>query len=330
MPVLLRCVALAVAACLILAPRGARAQAAPSTADDAGSHFQRGVDFFKDGDYVAAMVEFKKAYELDPSQPIVLYNIGQTARELRSYSEALTALEKYLAEGGESVGTDRRKRVEGWVAELKEKVAHITFETNATGAEISVDDVPAGRTPLARPVVMNAGRRKITATREGYAPLTRYVDVAGTETKTIVLELTSLTAKGGGGAPGPGPGPGPGLVEVEHTAWPWVGLGVTAATGIATGVIGGLALGKKSEFEDALTTVPTTSDAIEAARSDARTFALTADVLGGLTGGFAVLTAVAFVLDYGRKPAPPEDAAAATVTARPMLGPGYVGVEGSF
>src|SRR5262245_21054253 len=85
-------------ACAVAAvsPCAAFAQAAPP-AEDAGSHFDRGVSFFKDGDYVAAMVQFKRAYELDPNFS-VLYNIGQTARELKSYSEALTALERYLKE----------------------------------------------------------------------------------------------------------------------------------------------------------------------------------------------------------------------------------------
>jgi hypothetical protein len=38
---------------------------AQAPADEAGAHFDRGVSFFKDGDYTAAMVEFRKAYELD-------------------------------------------------------------------------------------------------------------------------------------------------------------------------------------------------------------------------------------------------------------------------
>jgi len=305
--------AVAIAMAMLLAASAAGAQ------DDASSHFDRGLTFFKDGDYTAAMVEFKKAYELDPNYR-GLYNLGQTSKELRDYAAALDSFERYLAEGGSAIEPERRKKVEGWVAELREKIARITLATSVPGAEITVDDVLVGKTPFAKPVTMNAGRRRLVVTKDGYAPLTRFVDVAGTETKTIELVLTSLSGGGGGG------GGSTAVVEIEHTAWPWVGLGVTGALGIATGVVGGLALGKESSFDDALTTFPTTQEVIEEARTDARRFAIAADVLGGVTGAMAVLTVVAFAVDYGRS-APSADSKAA---AHVIVAPGFVGVEGSF
>jgi tetratricopeptide (TPR) repeat protein len=287
--------------------------------NDASAHFERGMTFFKDGDYVAAMVEFKKAYEIDPNYR-GLYNLGQTSKELRDYAAALDTFERYLAEGGNEIEAERKKKVEGWVAELREKIARVTLTTNVPGAEITVDDVLVGTTPLTKPVTMNAGRRRVVVTKDGYAPLTRFIDVAGTETKTIALDLSSLTGGGGGG------GGGNQVAEVEHTPWPWVGLGVTGALGIATGVVGGLALSKKSTFDDALGAFPTSATVIEEARDDARKFALAADVLGGITGAAAVLTIVAFAVDYGRSPSEPEK----KESARLLLAPGFVGVEGSF
>ena len=116
---------LALSLSILIAPAIAAAQpppAPPSAGEGAGQAFERGVKFFKDGDYVAAMVQFKRAYELDPNYA-VLYNIGQTARELKSYSEALRALERYLTEGGDKISAERRASVEGWVTELKDRVA---------------------------------------------------------------------------------------------------------------------------------------------------------------------------------------------------------------
>ncbi|NUP05914.1 MAG: PEGA domain-containing protein [Polyangiaceae bacterium] len=326
-----RCSALLLLTAVATAPLTASAQGAPgqpATSEDAGSSFERGVKFFHDGDYVAAMVQFKRAYELDPNY-VVLYNIGQTARELKNYSEALQALEKYLAEGGAQIDAERRTRVEGWVAELKEKVATVTLKTNVEGADIAVDDVAVGRTPLDKPVVMDAGKRKISAIKEGYAPLTRYVEVAGAEQKTVALDLVSLT-----GPKGPDTGPdvkGPMQPEIKHTPWPWIGLGVTAAAGIATGVVGGLAFGKKSEFEDALAAFPGNPETIENTRTDAKTFATTADVLGGVTGGFAVLTIIAFAVDYGRSPPKAAPTAEAKKTSfTPIVAPTYVGLRADF
>lgn len=297
----------------------AAAQQPSSQTEDPSSHFERGVSFFRDNDFTAAMVEFKKAYELDPRYS-VLYNIGQTSKELKDYAGALTSFERYLSEGGAEIEAEKRKRVEGWVAELKGKIATVQIKSNVEGAEVAVDDVTVGATPLPKPVVVNAGKRKIALQKSGYAPLTRFVEVAGTEVKELDLELVPLTAGDGGGGDKRPPKP------IEHTPWPWVGLGLTGALGVSTGVVGGLALGKKAAFEDELAKFPNTKQAIDDARSSARTFALTGDILGAFTGVGAVLTVVAFAVDYGRSS--PADEKKAEIT--PLVGPGFVGARGTF
>jgi tetratricopeptide (TPR) repeat protein len=325
--------ALALAFGVVVTSHEAHAQpgdaGAPTATEDAGAHFERGVGFFRDHDYTAAMVEFKKAYELDPHYR-VLFNLGQTSKELKDYAAALTSFERYLTEGGDKIDAERRKTVEGWVVELRDKVGRVTFKIEVAGADVAVDDIDVGKTPLDEPVVVNAGRRKITVMKPGYAPLTRFVDVAGTESKELALELVPLTAppgegdgKAAGGAPatsapteGGGIGPGP-----------WVMLGVTGAAGIAAGVVGGLALGKKSDFDDALTKVPTSATEIDDARSSARTFAITADVLTGVAVAAGVTTIILFIVDASSGPsAPPTN----EPTARVLVGPGFAGVSGSF
>ncbi len=289
--------------------------------ENAGAHFERGVAFSDDREYVAAMVEFKKAYALDPQYP-VLFNIGQTANELKDYANALSSFELYLQQGGSEIEAERRTKVEGLIAELKQKVATISLAINVEGAAVAVDDVEVGVTPLDKPVRMNAGRRKITITRSGYEPLNRVVEIAGTEEKTLTFELVSLT--GGGGGVGSGGGGAP--AQVEHTPWPWIGLTATVVLGIGTGVMGGLTLSKHGDLEDALATAPTTKEAVEGARDDAKTFALVTDVLLGVTIASAALTGLAFGLDYGRSADGEKEPATTTL----VIGPGFAGVHGAF
>ncbi|RYE85226.1 MAG: hypothetical protein EOO75_17190, partial [Myxococcales bacterium] len=91
---------------LVGAPRPAHA--APNEAQEEGrQRFKRGVEFFKEGDYNAALVEFRRAYEVAPSYRI-LYNLGQTSYELQDYAGALTAFTRYLKEGGAEVDAARR------------------------------------------------------------------------------------------------------------------------------------------------------------------------------------------------------------------------------
>jgi tetratricopeptide (TPR) repeat protein len=295
---------------------------------EAGAAFERGVGFFRDGDYTAAMVEFKKAYELDPNWR-VLYNLGQTSRELREYAAALTSFERYLSEGGENVDAERRKKVEGWIAELKGKVASVKLSANVEGAEVAVDDIVVGKTPLDKPLVVNAGRRKITVTKTGYGPLTRFVDVAGTEEKKLELELVALGAPAGGGGAGGGGGTTltPGEQAEGPSPWPWAAFAITAAAGTATAVMGGLSLSKKADFEDELAKVPGSPQAIEDARDDARAFAIAADVLGGVTIAGAVVTIVGFAVEGSKGGGSTEQSRA---PVRPVVGPGYVGLFGTF
>jgi tetratricopeptide (TPR) repeat protein len=304
---------------------------AAASGEDAGAHFERGVGFFRDGDYTAAMVEFMKAIELDPRYP-VLFNLGQTSKELKDYAAALTSFERYLSEGGDKIDPDRKKKVEGWIDELKGKVGRLSLKVNVEGADVVVDDISIGKTPLDKPIVMNAGRRKVAITKEGYAPLTRFVDVAGTEAKDLSLDLVSLAAPSGGGHGPPGGGGAP-REEPSSPVAPgqWVMFGITAATGVAAGVVGGLALGKKGDFDDALKKVPTTSTEIDDARTSAKTFALAADVLTGVTAAAAVTTVVLFIVDASAggstSDAKPE---APKPTARVVVGPTFAGVTGSF
>ncbi len=288
--------------------------------ENAGAHYERGVAFAEDREYVAAMVEFKKAYALDPRYP-VLFNIGQTANELKDYANALSSYELYLEQGGAEIDADRRAKVEGLIKEVKQKVATITIAINVDGAAVTVDDVEVGVTPLGKPVRMSAGRRKITITRSGYEPMTRVVEIAGTEEKTLTYELVSLTGGGGGGGGVAGP------PEVQHTPWPWIGLSATVALGIGTGVMAGLTLSKHGDLEDALATAPTTKDAVDAVRDDAKTFALVTDVLLGVTILGAGLTGLAFGLDYGRSADGATEEPATTVL---VVGPGFAGVHGAF
>jgi hypothetical protein len=314
--------ALALAPAVVAAPvREAAAQASA----DAGAHFERGVGFFKDGDYVAAMVEFKKAYELDPNYR-VLYNLGQCSRELRDYAAALTSFERYLAEGRTEIDPDRRARVEGWVGDLRGKVGKLTIATNVEGADVAVDDVAVGKTPLPAAVVVNAGRRKLTMSKVGYAPLTRVVDVAGTEEKNLAIDMVPLAADTLPPTTAPAPTTPPPEAEDGPSPWPWAVVAVTAATGTATAILGIVALGKKSDFEDALETYPTSATEVEDARGQARTFAIAADVMGGVTIAGAAVAIVGFVIE-GQKPG---SSAVAPAPLRVHAGPGFTGVSGAF
>ena len=295
---------------------------------EAEERFNKGVAFSKSGEHRAALLEFKKAYELSPSW-VVLYNLGQTSRELKDHANALTWFERYLAEGASNVPVKRRRLVELAIKELRPKVAEIRL-TVVAGAEISMDDVPVGIAPLGGPLRANAGRVKVSATLKDHMPAQRLVDVAGAEKLDVTLELTPLAPVVR--LPDPTPSQTKPLEVTQAPlrtkadnglgAWPWVMVGTTGALGIATIILGVRALGSESDYQDELL-VRTSADELEALRDKATSFALATDIMASVTAAGAVTSLILIVVDATASEA---EAPAAKVHA----GPGFVGVSGAF
>src|SRR5690349_11199554 len=119
--------------------------AAPAaSAGEADAHFRRGAELYKEADFNAAPIEFRRANDIAPDDQ-VLYNNGQTYDSLQDYANALKYLEKYLKAGGAQISPGRREGVQGAVNRLRSRVASIDVTTNVPDVDISIDDVPVGK-----------------------------------------------------------------------------------------------------------------------------------------------------------------------------------------
>ncbi len=313
-------------------PRPAVAQAKdePTAAqqEEASERFRRGVKLYKARDYTAAWVEFKRAYELFPNYN-VLYNLGQTSRELKDYATALTSYEEYLLQGGNEVTAARKKEVQASIEELKQTVGRITVSTNVEGAEIFIDDVAVGTSPLPKAVVVNVGQRRIVATKSGFTEARRAIEIAGTDAVEVKLELVSTAQK-----PGPTPiTPPPAPVEPEPAPpyGAFIALGVTGASAIVTGVLGGLALSAQSDLDAALGTFPGNQTAIADAQSRTSSLAVGTDVMIGITAAGAATTVLLFIFTGGSSDAAePEPAPEGEVSVRVVPMPTGLTLMGTF
>jgi len=301
----------------------ARADNSPEALAEGRSRFQRGVEFYKEGDFRAALIEFKRAYDAAPNYK-VLYNIAQTSLELQDYATALKNFEKFLADGGADVPAARRAQIVEEMDRLGKRVARVAVEVNVTGAEVLVDDVSVGKAPLSEPIVVSAGRRRLTATFDGKST-TRVIDVAGGDTPKISLLLethplppTDLPTP----TPTPRPAPDDGGGS-SHTG-AYVGLGITGALTVATVVTGVVALGAKSSFDDTLARRGATPQDVDDARTRTRTFALVTDVLGGSA---IVAGAVTLIVALTGKSAPKKEHASFVQVG---VSPWGVDVQGRF
>jgi hypothetical protein len=332
--------ALAVPPVITIAQPAVAAEPTKEAKDEASSRFRNGLELFKEGDYRAALVEFRRAYELVPNYS-VLYNIGQVHMQLQDYAGALTALQGYLSEGGTGVPADRRADVEKDIDKLRSRVARIEIVTNPADADVTFDDVALGKTPLAKPVLTNPGRHRISASKAGRTTASKQVEVASSDSVKITLELPEPVAepvkpieepKLPPAQPPAPTQPAPVTPPPPERTVPWAGWVVTGGLTAGAVVTGVLALGAASDLKAKREpTSGATRDDLDAAGKKTSAFALATDLLGG-----AAVVAGAVTLYFTvRTPPAPEGAAAKPATGgihelKVSVSPGGLGLVGSF
>jgi len=162
---------------------------------DARSRFYTGAQLYEEGDYEAALTEFRASYRLQ-AVPVVQFNVAQTLRALHRYHEAVEAFRRYLDQGGEAIPRERREATERTIRALERRIAPITLVVEPRGASISIDGRRVGDAPLEEPLMLGAGRRAIAITADGHVPLTDEIEVVGREPRTLRIRLARRETAG--------------------------------------------------------------------------------------------------------------------------------------
>ncbi len=275
--------------CLVCLSAGAAS--ADKASDEAKTRFKRGAEFYDEGNYRAALIEFERAHQLLPNYKI-LYNIAQVRLQLLDYARAQDAFARYLKEGGSDVNSARREEVKAELEKLRSRVGRIAI-TTAEGAEVLLDDEPVGTAPLQGPVTANAGRHTVTVVAPGRSPQSRVVDVAGLETSNVTLGQNAQGAEPRPSASAAADSGRPSeltrsAVKSEPSKAPmiasWVATGVLAAT---SGILAGLAFGAQGDLHKLKGTLGVSQASLNAGSSRVATLAAAADILGlaALVGG---------------------------------------------
>lgn len=250
-------------------PSSAPAGPSEAAVAEAKERYRRALELFDEGSFDAAQLEMRRAYALAPSYRM-LYNLGLISVQLNDYVAALDFFQRYLSEGGKEVPADRASDVEQRIDRLRGRIGFLRVETNVP-AQITVDDVVVGRTPLDKPIRVNAGKRRVAAQAEGLVPDSRAVEVAGGEQASLTLSLVDprvATAKHYREAPRP---------EM------WIAWGATALLGGTTAVLGVIAIGANDDYKTRQNTFGVTSGELVDADHKARGLSLAADLFGAAT-----------------------------------------------
>ena len=214
--------------------------AEPATSDsaaalDADGWFQQGVDAYKANDLVQAEQCLRRAWELKKTYDIA-GNFGQTLHKLGKMREASEVLAYTLSTFPPTAGAEKRQRIETMLAQAKAAVGTWRVTVNVPGAEVLVDGVKVGASPLATELYLEPGAHSIAAKLGGYTPATRSVEAKAGASEELALELKQSEA-GGIAADEPLP------------LWPvGVGAGLTVALAVV-GVV--LRVTADGQFADA-------------------------------------------------------------------------------
>ncbi len=288
---------------------------------EASAHFLRGVELFQEGAFRAALVEFERAYGIAPDYRL-LYNIGQVKLQLQDYLGATQSYEAYLTQGGAEIPQARRDDVETAFETLRQRVGRIAITANKSGAELFIDDLRVGVTPMAATVAVNVGRHRVYGRAADGANATKVIDVAGGDLIDVALELKAPEAK-------------PLVVVTERKPLPplkqaaiasWA---VGGASLIGAGITAFMANGKVDDRNKELAESLPDPRKVKDLGSSADTLALTTDILAGVGLIGVGAGVVLWLLDDGSE-SEESDAPAASAKVQWGIGLGTVTARGHF
>jgi|GEM_PF-2532469 len=197
----------------------------------AKARFERAVRLFEDGNYEAALVEFRTSIGDYPTRTAAV-NITICFRKLGRYDEEKDALDELER----SFPTTKRSELESLArarAEVADRLGTVAFSNLPPGTQITIDGRERGETPLAAPIAVSAGIRTVRATKRGYRPFERRVDVPAR--KDIVLSAGLEEEPSAPAVVAPAPAPPKALERTRAPVWPGIAL---AAGGVVAGGVG--------------------------------------------------------------------------------------------
>jgi len=302
-------------------PAGEAAAASPK--QEAAARFNRAIKLYEDGDYALALAEFERVYELVPNYH-VLYNIAQVSEQLGRYARALKVFQDYLAQGGDSLPPERRAEVQTELVNLTARTARIDVHVDHAGAEILLDGASVGLSPLTTSLTVDVGEHTLVAQADGFVSQTVTLSLAGGDQREASFNLVPVPKAVERTVVIERPTTRRAEPEPAHRkVWlGWAATGALAASAVVFEIVGANAASKLNQD---VNTAPQTRAGLDADRSRAKTWLVTADILGG-----AAIVAGGVSLYFQLTPSQPNERAPAVSALKLRVAPGRVALSGAF
>ena len=176
--------------------------APPAAADDvekrkteAKERFLKGIELVQAENWDAALAEFLASRELYPTK-VAVKNAATSLQQLKRYGDAISMYREMLQQFSSSMTPEEKKSTEDAIANLRSFVGEIDVETRERDSMVVIDGTQRGTTPLAEPIMVNAGTHTVRVSKEGFETFEAQVLVAGKQRKLVTAELKALSKTG--------------------------------------------------------------------------------------------------------------------------------------
>lgn len=292
---LVNSLALAVCICAgVAVPRTASAAPSPAEVNAAREAYREGVGLETTGNWAAALEKFR-AVAAVKSTSRVRFHIGLCQEKLGRWVEALGAYNLALADARQESAADVEKEAEAARASLDVRIPRLTVLRGQTteAISVSVDGVALGAASIGTEIPLDPGVHTVETSSPGRAPFRVNVELTEGVRKTV----DAIPPSSSGPVPAASATPVASDNPSSSPAWPWLAVGVGAASLAASGVFYLLRQGKVSSLEDACGSEYHCSEAERPVYDSARTYntltnvTLGVGVLGVGAGTILLLTA---------------------------------------
>ncbi len=225
------------------APPSGTAAPDPAKRKEAEAVFRRAIKLFEDQRWDAALTEFRASLALFPTRAATL-NTSICLEKLGRFDEAVTVLE--LGLGQTTWGPDDAAAITKKLETLRTLVGEVTVTANVDGADVLVDSVVRGTTPLTGPLRIGSGSHRIRVEKPGHFPFERSFDLAGKQELTLTATLSPMqvAVTTNGPAKEPEKVPEKPVEAPQGSASPLRTVGVAGmGLGVASIAVGGIFLG---------------------------------------------------------------------------------------
>jgi hypothetical protein len=161
----------------------------------AKSEYEAGRLLYADGDYAGASLKFQRAYE-ESKDPRLLWNTAAAEKNLRHYAKVVELVERYVAEGGSRLKPEDIAEADALLATVRAFISTVTLDVQPEGADIFVDDVKVGVSPLPKPVLIDMGEHRIRVSKEGFQDFNATQSLQGGAPFSLMVALQAVVHQG--------------------------------------------------------------------------------------------------------------------------------------